>query len=80
MPGDGMSFPGQPPKAPEEPKPLREYELVNHKGTLEIVWAHYLTFTACHINFWQSRTDNEQDTLTLCKTADTIRELKEVTP
>ena len=60
-------------------KPLRRYWVTykEGQGTQEMIFAHYLQFTASHINFWQSRADNEQDTLVLSKSADSIFDVVE---
>ena len=72
-----MSFPGQPPKAPE-PHVLREYEIVID-GQTQIVWADFITRDPGHVCFWKTRPDNKQDTLVTAIANHFLDELKEVT-
>lgn len=75
-----MSFHGKPQEqAPEAPKPLRTYEFLDFGKRKHTVKAHYLTFTSGHVNFWESRADDQQDSLVLSQTNTHINSLKEVT-
>jgi hypothetical protein len=60
--------------------PLRTY-LYSKPGLKQKVHvrAHYVTFNNDHIAFWQSRTDEEQNTLILAEANTNVLDLKEVT-
>lgn len=72
------SFPGQPPKAPAAPEPLRTYQIVID-GQPDIVEAHFITRDPGHICFWKSREDGKQETLVTAIANHFLDELKEVT-
>jgi hypothetical protein len=78
MPGDAMSFPGHPPKAPAEPYKPRTYEIVID-GQPDTVEADYITRDPGHVCFWKTRPDNLQDTLVTAISNNLLDELKEVT-
>lgn len=78
-----MTFYGkenEPAKVAPGPLPLRKYAYKSRSNqTPDTVEAHFLTFTANHINFWKQRSDDRQDTLVLSKDSSSIYEITEVT-
>ena len=66
-------------KAPSTALPLRTYSYKRWGGEERVIEAHYVNFTAGHVNFWVRRSDDEQDTLIFSDVNAQITALKEVT-
>lgn len=58
--------------------PLRTYTYKKASGREITVEAHFLQFTAGHVNFWKTRADDKQDTLILSEANGNVHSLKEI--